>query len=347
MASVWRHPKSKYWSACYTLADGRRVKESAKLTNRTSAQRLANALESEARAGLSERDARALSVRLHGRCGLSEHHARKMVGALFARLGGCSLAATSVADYFAQWLARKRAEVSPATAQKYSEVTRHFLAFLGDGARRDMATITGSEVAAFRDGMAARLSVGSVNVALKIVRIVFGDAAKAKIVSANEAASVPILKASTDRAARRPFTIAELRRVLEIAPLEWHAIILTSFYAGGQRLGDVARLNWQNVDLANQEIRFVTRKTRRAQVVPIAAPLLTCLAALPSSDDSNAPVFPNAAALLSKSKSDNVGALSPEAHRVPRYEHDPRHARSQTRAMATTETNNARRIQTP
>ena len=316
MASVWKHPKSKYWSACYTLADGRRVKESAKLTNRTSAQRLANALESEARAGLNERDARTLAARLHERCSLSEHHARKMVGALFERLGGRSLAAASVADYCAQWLARKRAEVSPATAQKYSEVIRHFLAFLGDNARRDMATITGREVAAFRDDMAKRLSVGSVNVALKIVRIVFGDAAKAKIVSANEAASVPILKASTDRAARRPFTVAELRRVVEVAPAEWRAMILTSFYAGGQRLGDVARLTWQNVDLANQKIQFVTRKTHRAQAVPIAGPLLTCLAALPSSDDAKAPVFPNAAALLCASKSDNVGALSNEFHEL-------------------------------
>ena len=80
---------------------------------------------------------------------------------------------------------------------------------------------------AFRDDMAKRLAVGSVNVALKIVRIVFGDAAKAKIVGANEAASVPILKASTDRAARRPFAVAGLRRVLEVAPPEWRAMILT------------------------------------------------------------------------------------------------------------------------
>ena len=310
MASVRKHPKSKYWRVCYTLADGRREQESAKLTNRTAAQRLANALESEARAGLNQRDARTLSARLHERCSLSEHHARKMVGALFERLGGRSLAAASVADYCAQWLARKSAEVSPATAQKYSEVTRHFLAFLGDGARRDMATITSREVAAFRDDMAARLSVGSVNVALKIVRIVFGDAAKAKLVSVNEAASVPILKASNERAARRPFTDAELRRVLAVAPPEWRALILTGFYAGGQRLGDVARFTWQNVDLANGELRFVTRKTHRSQVIPIAPPLLTCLAALPSSDDPKAPVFPNALASLGASKTGNVGALS-------------------------------------
>ena len=131
MASVWKHPKSKYWSVCYTLADGRRVKESAKLTNRTAAQRLANALESEARADLNERDARTLAARLHWRCSLSEHHARKMVGALFERLGGRSLAAASVADYCAQWLARKfrqrprrSIQKSPATSSPFSATVR-------------------------------------------------------------------------------------------------------------------------------------------------------------------------------------------------------------------------------
>lgn len=83
---------------------------------------------------------------------------------------------------------RKTGEVAPGTARKYGEVSRHFLRFLGDGARRDMATITSREIAAFRDDTAARLAVGTVNGALKIVRIVFGDATKAKLVSGNEAA---------------------------------------------------------------------------------------------------------------------------------------------------------------
>jgi hypothetical protein len=71
MASVWKHPKSKYWSVCYTMADGRRVKESAKLTSRSMAERVAAVLETEARAGLSERDARAFADRLHERCGFA------------------------------------------------------------------------------------------------------------------------------------------------------------------------------------------------------------------------------------------------------------------------------------
>lgn len=316
MASVWKHSKSKYWSACYTLGNGRRVKESTKLTSRSAAERVAHALESEAWDGMSEHDARALAKRLHERCGLSGPRSQQLVAKLCGRLGVRRSGGESVSDYIAQWLARKTAEVSPATARKYGEVARHFLAFLGEGVKRDMTSITSREVAAFRDDLAKRLSVGTVNIALKIVRIIFGDAAKTKLVSGNEAALVPVLKASADRVARRPFTDAELRRVLAAAPAEWRAMILTGFYAGGQRLGDVARLTWQNVDLANAEIRFVTRKTGRSQVVPIAGPLFASLASLPSSDDPKASVFPHAAAVLRASKTERVGALSNQFHEL-------------------------------
>jgi integrase len=177
-----------------------------------------------------------------------------------------------------------------------------------------MASITSREVAAFRDSLATRLAVGTVNIILKIIRIVFEDAHKEKLVGSNEAKTVSVLKASADKAARRPFTEKELRRVLELASPEWRAMILTGFYAGGQRLGDVARLTWQNADLAREEIRFVTRKTRRAQVVPMVPVLHQCLSALPSSDDPKAPVFPHALSRLRASKGEHIGALSNEFH---------------------------------
>jgi integrase len=68
--------------------------------------------------------------------------------------------------------------------------------------------------------------------------------------------------------------------------------------------------------LANGELRFMTRKTRRAQVIPIAPPLLSCLTSLPSSDDPKAPVFPHARALIDASKNEHVGALSNEFHEL-------------------------------
>jgi integrase len=62
-------------------------------------------------------------------------------------------------------------------------------------------------------------------------------------------------------------------------------MILFGFYIG-QRLADVATLQWSNVDLVKGEIRLRTRKTDKVMILPIAAPLLRrYLEGLSSSDD--------------------------------------------------------------
>ena len=45
MASLWKHPKSKYWTACYTNKDGKQVKRSTKQTERGQAFAVALAWE--------------------------------------------------------------------------------------------------------------------------------------------------------------------------------------------------------------------------------------------------------------------------------------------------------------
>ena len=226
MASVWKHPNSSNWTACYSLPDGRRVKRTSKLTDRKAALELAVNLESAARRGLTEA------------------HARNLVADLYARLNTERLASQSVADFFEQWLARKKVEAKSGTFKKYESVVKQFLAHLGERRRKDIAAITSRDVAAFRDALAGRLSIGSANIALKIVKIGFASAFRDSLISINEASKVKTLTKSSDRGERRPFTIAELRRLFAVASGEWRGLLLTSFYTGGQRLGDMARLTW-------------------------------------------------------------------------------------------------------
>ncbi|MGH8018461.1 MAG: tyrosine-type recombinase/integrase, partial [Opitutaceae bacterium] len=65
------------------------------------------------------------------------------------------------------------------------------------------------------------------------------------------------------------------------------------FYTG-QRLGDIARLTWQNVDIERAQLRLVTGKTGRRIELPLAKPLLAHLTTLSASDDPKEPLFPNA-----------------------------------------------------
>ena len=45
MASLWKHPKSRFWTACYTNSEGRQVKRSTKLTDRRKALKVAQEFE--------------------------------------------------------------------------------------------------------------------------------------------------------------------------------------------------------------------------------------------------------------------------------------------------------------
>ena len=62
----------------------------------------------------------------------------------------------------------------------------------------------------------------------------------------------------------------------------------------GQRLGDLARMTWNSVDLGERELRFVSRKTGRRMAVPVAQPVIDYLTGLEVGDDTNTPIFPNA-----------------------------------------------------
>jgi len=56
-----------------------------------------------------------------------------------------------------------------------------------------------------------------------------------------------------------------------------------------QRLGDIAALTWQTIDLLSQEIRLTTGKTGRRQILPLVGPLLKFVKKLPASTNPATP----------------------------------------------------------
>jgi integrase len=69
----------------------------------------------------------------------------------------------------------------------------------------------------------------------------------------------------------------------------------------GQRLGDIASLRWNILDLVRGELRLSTRKTDRTLVLPLAAPLRKHLEFLsPSSNEASAPIHPKAYDLVER-----------------------------------------------
>ena len=291
MPAVRKKSRSKYWFGCFTLPDGRRTQRSTKTTNRREALRIASEWEEAARRRLTEAQARRV---------LSDIH---------EVIHGAPLESPSVAAYVEQWVARKRGEITWVTAKFYEHTATEFRDWLGDKATQPIHYVTPSLVAAWRDKAAAKSTPRTANNKLKVIRNLFQTAWRDGFVPENPAAKVQTLKAVEGN--RRPFTMGELKILLDVASQEWRGMILAALYTG-QRLKDIASLTWANVDLKRDELRFATSKTGRRQVIPIARPLRRHLDMLSVGDDPGAPLFPSAFKIATANR--DMSALSQQFH---------------------------------
>jgi integrase len=279
VASIHRHPNSKYWYCTIGVPGHGQLQRTTKHTDRRTALEFAQRLEAAARANT-----------------LTESQARKVLSEIYEiKNDGEKLPGSSVRHFFESWAANKKRETAPSTGRAYADATRRFLDSLGEKANRDIVALSRRDILKFRDDLTSRLGPSSVNHAVKIARMALKDAQSDGLLMLNPAFGVRPIKAEAT-ARRRPFTIREIRRVLRAADGEWRGIILFGLYTG-QRLGDIANLTWQNVDLERGELALVTRKTKRRVLVPLAVPLQNFLIdAAGAGDDPRQPIFPIAAA---------------------------------------------------
>jgi integrase len=278
MASIRKHPKSKFWYACITLPDGRQTQRSTKLTDAKKALKFAEKVEDAARGAK-----------------LVERQARKIIAEIYRlKNDGQTLPGSTARDFFDKWAENKARETAPATASNYRDAVTKFVNALGDKADCDLNDITRADVVAFRDGLHKRLSATSANYGVKLVRMGLKDALAAELVDRNVAAGVKRVKHHGEANTRRPFTIPELKKILrKVKDDEWEGLILFGIYTG-QRLRDLANLTFQNLDMESSELAFATGKTGRRMRIPLAAPLQRYIAQLPAGDDPKQPLFPRA-----------------------------------------------------
>lgn len=308
MASIWKDPRSPYWLACFTAYVGvsaQQLKRTTATTDKKLARRLADELEEAARgARPPERIKSFLSEIEDLKARRAAHHAFDFA---LRHTTGSGLGSKTTRGFIDGWLERTQSEVSPATWAKYDQTGRLFLAFLEGKAEQDMSMIRQDDIARFRDEQGKRVARSTANVMLKIVRIMFTAAEADGAIIRNEARHVKKLKVRNEQSSRRAFTLPELKNILAQCDDEWRSLVLFGFYTG-QRLGDLAALTWQNLDLEQKELRLSSRKTGRAIVIPLATPLLRHVEQLPAGDDPKQPVHKRAFELVAKHG--RAGALS-------------------------------------
>ena len=281
MASVVKDPRgrSPYWIACYTDSTGRRLKKSTKLTNKKNALEVALALEhgeDQARKGA-----------------FTEARLRDLLEQTLERVVGAPVQHYTVETWLNWWHERK-SKARPASAERYGQVARDFIEFLGPRAKLPLEHVGVKDILAFRNAETKRgVSNKTANLAVKLISMAFHDALRQGKIKFNPCAGLDPLE--EDSAEREPFALDEIRKLLEAATGDWPGAIMFAYFTGA-RLGDVANIQWSAVDLDKRLISFTPKKTKRGKKV-LKIPLHPALEKqlLKSPGVGNAPLFPSLA----------------------------------------------------
>jgi integrase len=289
MASVWKRSNSKYLTACFRDETGRQRRITTKETNRKRAQRLAEEYEKASRTKRTLKQAQAVLDRLH------------------EEFSGERVVRTSLRQYLADWLNGKEAETAESTMKFYRASLAKFLQFLGDRSGNPIAEITKQDVVAFRKSLITQVSAKTANHDLKALKMLFKSARRDGVITDDPTEFIEPIRSERAPKMKRPFTLPELRTVLHLASDEWRSMILFGLYSG-QRLGDIATLKWNNIDLVHRELRLSTRKTDKTMILPLAEPLRKHIALLSQPGHPLSPIHPNAFDLVERQR--KTGHLS-------------------------------------
>jgi integrase len=342
MASVHKLAGREHWCAAITLPDGRRTFWSTKLPHdpvfKRDAECLANfwaELARLAKAGRltpdrANREAKRAEESIFETVGVggakAEARARVLkllkgtvVAALqdgkaeILRLAGFERepVPTDVEGFLAYWIKAKETETKPSTLLRYEKIATRFSATLGPKSKQHLSMLTPRDLSEFRDRLARELAIPSVNHALKVVRGALREAVRLELIPSNPAEAVRTLRDRQPRGKRRNITPEELGKLLAAADGEMKGLIMTSYLAGGLRLGDTALLKWSAVDFEKKTLTIVAQKTGATEVKELHPRLARYLLDRPSSDDPNAYVFPESAGrVILPDGSVRVGTLS-------------------------------------
>jgi len=249
--------RSPFWLAnfCRVGPDGVRrwVRKSTKKIKKSEAQEILDGwqkTEDQAAAGV-----------------LTDARVRKIVFEIVERVTGKKIDAPTVRQWLDQWIRLEKDAVAPGTLNRYQQVARNLIDDLGPKADAPLEALTTEDFLKFKENrLKAGLSPRGVNLLIKILRRPFKIAVDEGRLDRNPAAAVRTMKTSAAR--KGVFSPKQISQLIEAAKGDWKGLILLAYFTGG-RLGDVARLRSDNVNLDDKTIEFAQKKTGSTVKIPM------------------------------------------------------------------------------
>lgn len=214
-------------------------------------------------------------------------------------------------DFLHEWMKTRR----ETTLKNDKTAISRFLLFMGDASNIPLDMVTNQHARDFMDRELERVSSGTVGIYLANLKTAFQKAVDSRMITYTPFSKIrPGKQDREDKQQRRAFTMEEAKRLTEVLPGEWPDMVRVSLYTGGLRLGDIAKLKWEQIDLEGGLIAMTTQKTKRRTNKPIISPLKSVLERRKTSSVSKY-VFPMAA-MRHTQAGNTCGKLSMDLHEL-------------------------------
>lgn len=158
-------------------------------------------------------------------------------------------------------------------------VVERFLVFLGESKGMSLSGVSKGLVDDFVKMELERVSAGTVTRYVATLSGAFSLAVDKEFIVRNpfHGAKPSMSQRRKDVQAKEAFSLDEVQRMLREFPGEWPDMIRVCLYTGGQRLGDVATLRWEQINLDGGLIAMTAQKTKRRMNKPIISQLRAVL----------------------------------------------------------------------
>ncbi len=255
MASVHRRKGTRFWTALFLLPGGKRFFRSTGLEDKGAALKLAMEWERLAKGPVPSSLDQARRV------------TAELVEGMMGVVGGARM---TCREYVERWLGSLEGTVAESTLGFYRGALKAWLVWLGGRADGPLDGVQHEDIVAWRLAELDRVRAKTVTQRVKAVRAMFAAARRDGFVPKDPTVGLRALRAQREERKRRPFSREEVARVLAAAEGDWQLVIRLGLETG-QRLGDLLRMAWRDVDLAAGLWTVQTAKTGRRLVLPLSA----------------------------------------------------------------------------
>jgi integrase len=248
MAWLYKQKESDNWWIGYRL-NGKQYRYSTKTDDRSKAEKILATFRIQAEAA----------------------GAQVLTEDFYRALTGKTLPNATLVTAMGDWLNEAKGSTAPNTFERYSDVSRQFIAHLkADDTQPQLSRVDSAQVQGYLDFVRSTRSVGTTNLYLRILTGFFNRCTDRQLIKFNPCSPVKRYKVGrAEKVQRRAFTLAEVKLMLEKAPDDfWKYMVMGGFFTG-LRMGDLISLTWGNVDLEAKFIRLVTIKTGTRISIPI------------------------------------------------------------------------------